>query len=125
MKTELYKLFGEEIPLCLVIYNRQCLIQYSEFQNKIINFINEENNEKEDRTKIVKLLLSVNTDADYMSRFFKKNSFESILSSFTKDKLSKIFKHGIFITKEAVDKIVSIEETIRCHYYFSYQLTFY
>ena len=58
----------------------------------------------------MKLLLSVNTDADYMSRFFKKNSFESILSSFTKDKLSKSFKHGIFTTKEAVDKIVSINE---------------
>ena len=97
--------FGDLIPLCIVLYNRQCLLNYSCYWKTVNRFISSKPLEESGRRSMVQLLHSVNTDADYLSNFFQKKCHEVLESNFKFDKLCKGFKHKIYTTNEAVDKI--------------------
>ena len=103
------KKYGSKIPICVVIYNRQCLTNYSNhmrMRDKYISDFNEEITKKNGKKSIVDLLSSVDTDFDYSGNFLSRNRHERSISNFIVDKKIKQFNYGIFTTREAIDKLV-------------------
>ena len=101
----LSQMYSKSVPLCIVLYNRQCLLNYAKHWKCVNEFVKSNPTEEKGQQNIVNLLHSVQTDADYLSSFFQKKCHKNIEHMFKVDKLCKGFTHKMYTTNEAIDKI--------------------
>ena len=103
--------FIDEVPICLVIYNRNCLLNYCNNMKAIQEFVNGQTSNENGicgRENIINLLKRVNSDADYVGNFFSKEKLIYWMTKFTLNKDVAYIKYPILCLNEAIDKMVSI-----------------
>ena len=104
--------FGNNVPLCLVIYRRKAVEYLSKRMMRIKYYSNSYCMEQKGRILLVKLLSDVNSKSDYIGNFFNVNTRSKIANMFEVNSRFN-FQDKILICPESVDKMVSM----LCHIY--------
>ena len=115
------KEFPTGVPLCIVLYKRNALCNFSKRMKEVDNYMDKKIvvetklvSQYPGRRKLVELLRSVNSDNDYVGNFFSKHTREGLAKKFDYDKHKIVFKGKILLCPEAVDKMVCV--TSQCIY---------
>jgi hypothetical protein len=119
LQVTVQKRYPIAVPMCVVIYKRKALLDYAARMRSIDEYRYKNIDEITGRTKIVSLLKSVYTDADYVGMFFNNNSRQAILDRFTVDSTS-IFKYKMATIPEAVDKMAYFSPLLHMLYLYSH-----
>lgn len=107
------------IPMCLVVYKRKALLDYAARMRSIDEYRYKNINEVHGRTKLVSLMKSVYTDADYIGMFFNKDSRQRTMHRFEVD-CTSIFKYKMATVHEAVDKMAFFSPLLHMLYLYSH-----
>ena len=109
-KQHVLQYYKHTVPVGLIIYRRKCIEDYSLRVQALIDYETQCTLESDGRSKWIKLLSSVGTDADYVGRMFNKSIRREYISSgcFKVNTLSKC-TYPIADFAEAVDKMVSVD----------------
>ena len=115
------KEFTSAIPLCIVMYRRQCLDHLSKNQLKIDNYISSDNDFSAARKKIVQILShSVYSDLDYGGLFFSRHRNRLLENRFVIHD-NRIFKDNkMALINEAVDKCGFWSSLLHVYYLYAY-----
>ena len=103
------------IPMCIVIYKRKALIDYARRCLNVQRYINENSLEISGRTKLIRLIESVRTHADYLGTFFDPKQRLMIHEQFTFVKRS-IFVNKMCLFRESVDEMSHFSSILHMFY---------
>ena len=109
------KEFPTGVPLCLVLYKRNALCNYSKRMTAVDSYMDKKKLvdnklvlQYPGRRKLVELLQDVKGDNDYIGNFFSKDTIKKLVERFDYDQGNSVFKSKILLCPEAVDKMVCI-----------------
>ena len=111
--------FETVVPFCIVLYRRSCMMNISNRQIRIDKFVEEKEDNSTARKKIIELLSSTYSDADYGGLFFTQHS-ERLIKNRFKTYREIPFDDKICLTEEAVDKCGYFSSLIHMFYVYSY-----
>ena len=119
--SELYhslkELYPNSIPICIVIYKRKCLIDYSKRCSSIHGYMYSSPMEFSGRKKLINLITSVVTHADYTGTFFNPIQRVSNESRFHFVKQS-IFPNKLCLFHKSVDQMSYFSSVLHVFYLF-------
>ena len=119
LRLSVQKTYPITVPICVVMYRRKALISYSRRMHAMDNYCIKKQNELHGRTKLLSLLRSGGTDADYIGMFFDRRGKEKLLPRFSVNSNST-FKHKMAIIPEAVDKMAYFSSLLHVFYLYMY-----
>ena len=111
IKNEKYRSYfcnevsSEHIPICIILYNRKCLLDLAKKTYDINNYVlNQSKPTKSIVSNMIDLFHLVNSDVDYIGNFFTSAGRSRIIKKFnTHDKST--FKYPKLTLQEAADKM--------------------
>lgn len=119
LRLSVQKTYPITVPMCVVMYRRKALNSYARRMHAIDNYCFKKHDERHGRTKLVSLLKSVETDADYIGMFFDRKGKEKLLPRFSVNNTS-FFKHKMAIIPEAIDKMAYFSSLLHVFYLYIY-----
>ena len=112
--------YGLSVPLCIVVYKRKCLHDYCKRMKKLEEFKDNNPKKKEGRKRLIKILSSTYTDADYVGNFFDPQRWLDMKQSFKLhykvDNRQLHFDAPMLVTNEAVDKMSYWSSLLHMYY---------
>ena len=107
--------YQKTIPLCIVVYRRNCLYQLSLHKMRITNY-----SSNSTRKKMCEMLSNPYSHMDYGGMFFTKHRDRLMKPKFVSQGTSCIFKDKMALTNEAIDKCGYWSSLLHVFYMFSY-----
>ena len=116
------KHFKNGIPLCIVMYKRQCLLKKVQNQQKFDRYLHESHESRIGRLKLVEYLsYKVYNEVDYVGMFFSKHRHQLIHDKFKFPLSMKYYRHKVALFDEAVDKMSFWSAILHIHYMYCFK----